>query len=587
MPRTRVSPKVAAGAAPRKRAARPRVAAVEPQNAPQGPQKRSRRPAEGDKRECGFHWRTKTCRKHGAHRCQPRVEKVKDFFSELLVHTKGTWARRPFVLEHWQLDDIMAPLFGDVIWSDEWTDYVRRYQILWLFIARKNGKSELLAGIALYLLCADGEEGAEIYGAAADKDQARKVFDVAVRMVELSPKLAEVLTVLKHVKRISHESSGSVYEVVPADAAGNLGHNPHGVVFDEIVAQRDRHLWDAFRTALGSARKQPMMCAATTAGPVSIAAFAKHEHDQMRKIEAAPEIAPHILVANYECAVTDDWQKEKNWKKANPALGTFLSLQSLRNEMAEAIADPTKINAFMAFHMNIWTQQITRCLDMIAWDTCSQGPIDESDLHGSWCYGGLDLSSTQDLTAWCLYFPNEDGPDDIIWRTWVPEGRVAYLDDRTSGEFSTWVNQGYIRVTDGEVIDYDTVLDQIYKDATDFDIVEVALDKWNATHVLSKLAENDILAYEVPQNYGGMSPPTKEFLRRVTDHGINTGGNPVARWNADALEVKQDDQENMRPVKPDRGLSGARIDLMVSSILCIAADLRPKEDDGDVNAWFA
>jgi phage terminase large subunit-like protein len=514
------------------------------------------------------------------------VQKVKDFFEELLVHTKGSWARRPFILDDWQLDRVVSPLFGDVIWSGEWSCYVRKNQILWLFVARKNGKSELLAGIALYLLCADGEEGAEIYGAAKDRDQARKVFDVAVRMVELSPQLDSQLTIVKHVKRIVHPASGSVYEVVAADAAGNLGHNPHGVIFDEIVAQPNRELWDAFRTALGSARRQPMMVAATTAGPVNTGSFAHHEHLQMRKVNATPSLEPHVLTVIFENDPKDDWQDEINWKKSNPALGSFLSLQSLRNEKLEAMTDPTKINAFMAFHMNIWTQQITRCLDMTVWDSCNIAPINESDLHGCWCYGGLDLSATSDLTALAWYFPGSDEPDTIIWRVWIPAAKVDKLNELTSGEFQQWINADLVTVMDGEVIDYDLIMRQIEKDATDFDVVEIALDKWNATHILTKLNEQDITAYEVPQNMAGMSPATKELLRRVEDGQINHGGNPVARWNADALEVKQDMDENIRPVKPDRLSSNARIDLMVAAILTIAADLRPKEgDDGVVNAW--
>ncbi|MGW1681798.1 terminase large subunit domain-containing protein [Saccharopolyspora sp. NPDC002376] len=211
------------------------------------------------------------------------------FCAELCVHTKDKWARRPFVLADWQRRNIIEPLFGEVAWDPEWESYVCRYQIGWIELARKNGKSELLAVIALHLLVGDGVEGAEIYGRAMDRGQAAKVFDVAARMVKLSPTLSARLIVKDHIKRSIDERTGSYYEVVADDAAGNLGHNPHGVVFDEVLSQRDVRLWDAMRTGMGT-RMQPMMIAGTTAGD-DPASFARSGHDECVRIMDDPDRA--------------------------------------------------------------------------------------------------------------------------------------------------------------------------------------------------------------------------------------------------------------------------------------------------------
>jgi phage terminase large subunit-like protein len=301
---------------------------------------------------CGRTFDGRTCRKRGTHFCAPRADHAVAFCHEICVHTKDRWARRPFILADWQREDIVRPLFGEVRWDDEAECYVRRFRIGWIELARKNGKSELLAFVALYMLCGDGVESAEIYGCARDTDQARLVFNVAARMVALSPVLSRRLRVIEHSARIVDEKTNSVYQVVPSDALGNLGSNPSCVIFDEVLTQPNGDFWNAMRTGMGT-RLEPLLLAATTAGD-DPSSFAKAEHDECVKIADNPDRAPHRFVYLRNLPSDADPWDEANWYHSNPALGDFLSLSSLREEALEARNDPAKENAFRQYRLNQW-----------------------------------------------------------------------------------------------------------------------------------------------------------------------------------------------------------------------------------------
>lgn len=534
---------------------------------------------------CGRVFDGKECKKRGDHRCQARVDHVSAFFSEILVHTKGRWARTAFHLHDWQLNDIIAPLFGEITWSDESEMYVRRYRIAWIEVARKNGKSEILAAIALYLLVADGEEGAEIYGCAADRDQARKVYDVAERMVHLSPLLSGRLKINKQSKRIYDLQTASYYECAAADAGGNLGHNPHGVVFDEVLTQKNADLWNAMRTGMG-ARVQPLMVAATTAGddPQS---FGKAQHDEMQKVAEDPERARHIFVYLRNLPQDADPWDEKLWKLANPALGSFLSMQSLRDEALEAKNDPSKENAFRQFRLNQWVSQSTRWMPMHLWDNCT-GDLwmtpdwGREQLAGRTAYAGFDLAAKFDLTAWALIIPGEEPSEDpahVLWRFWIPEAALARLDQFHDGRFTRWAKQGWLTVTEGSVIDYDKVIDDIAQDAAQFRIAAADCDEWSMWPVINRIAEaigldveqGEITAYK--NTYDRMSPGMTDLMGTVKRGQLRHHGNPVARFCFDQCEVRHAayDPNLVRPEKPERGRDKARIDAVPAAAMAVNA----------------
>ncbi|ACU37171.1 terminase large subunit [Actinosynnema mirum] len=526
---------------------------------------------------CGRTFDGRTCRKRGSHLCVPRADHAQAFAEEICVHTKDRWARRPFILAEWQREEIVRPLFGEVRWDDEAAHYVRRYRIAWIEIARKNGKSELLAFVALYLLVGDGVEGAEIYGAAKDRAQAAKVFDVEARMVALSPVLSKRLVVKDHVKRIVDEKTSSFYEVIAADATGNLGHNPSGVIFDEVLTQPDGRLWDALRTGMGT-RAEPLMVAATTAGDTG-SAFAKAEHDECLKIQADPARAPHRFVYIRALSRDADPFDESLWHLANPALGDFLSVQSLRDEALEARNDPSKENSWRQFRCNQWVGQSHRWMPMHLYALCVGTATDSArwlrEQHARKpAWGGLDLASKMDLTAWCVAVPDGiDGHPSLLWRFWLPEGALAFLDERNEGKFSRWVEQGWLRVTDGDVIDYESIYDDLAEDGALLRIADISYDEWSGEPARERIQKRTgAPMYPVQQTYRGMTPGMTEIMARTKARTWSHHGNPIASWCFDNVEVLHPpgDPDLLRPSKPERGKVGLRIDAVPAASMALA-----------------
>ena len=512
------------------------------------------------------------CDKTGTHLCQPRADRVVQVFDSLLVHTKGRYARAPFNLRPWQRDEIIVPIFGYVRWSEEYRRMVRLYRQVWIEIARKNGKSELMAAIALILLAFDDEWGAEIYGAAKDRDQARKVFDVAARMVELSAPLKARLQVISQAKRIVYKPTGSYYEAIPADAPGNLGHNPHGVVFDEVLTQPNGDLWGVLEEGMGT-REQPLMVAATTAGnnPVS---FAAEKHAEMADILRNPKLAPTTYVYMRNTPKEADWTDEQNWRFANPALGDFLSLDNMREEARAAKRSGRKQNSFRQFKLNQWVQQLERWLDLDVWDE-NGGLIDESALEGRECYSGLDLSNTRDLTALAHLFPPDDdeGPYRVMWRHYTPEANLERLRTATAGQVDEWIRDGWLTVTTGNVVDYERLKSDVNTDATRFGILEMGYDPWGPAPAIVQSLQDDggLTMVPVRQGFGTMNAPSKQLERLLLSNRFNHGGNPVARWQADNVTVKTDPAGN---IKPDKERSGDKIDGLVASIVALDRAMR-------------
>lgn len=497
---------------------------------------------------CGYRFDELRCSKRGSHYCRPRAEKARRFFAEVLVHTKGRFARLPFILAYWQWKHIVAPSFGMVRWSKELGRYIRQYRIVWIEIARKNGKSELLAAIALYLLIADDEEAAEIYGAAKDRDQARKVWDVAERMVRLSPELSKYLKSGKikinvQEKKIIYEPTGSYYQVITADAAGELGHNPHGIVFDEVLTQPGPELWGALSTAM-DAREQPMMWAATTAGddPNS---FAAAEHEYCLKVAADPSIDPTRLVFIRNLSEKANIWIERNWRWPNPALGQFKSLEGMRAQAKEARNNPRKENQFRQFHGNQWVKQVLRWMPMERYDATA-GMVVPEKLVGRRCIGGLYVAAYTDLVAFVLDFPGEKG-HEILCRFWVPFERLEDLNRRTEAAADVWIRQGRLEVTPGDMIDYEAIKAQILKDEATYLIEEIAFHRLGMTQLATELADTaGITMTPVSTTMAAMSPATKELERLIYDGEWQHGADPVLRWMFNNVTIRKDADQNIK-----------------------------------------
>jgi phage terminase large subunit-like protein len=431
-----------------------------------------------------------------------------------------------------------------------------------------------MAGFAIVLLCADDEEGAEVYSCARDRDQARVVFDVAERMVDLSPGLSDRLKIYRQVKRIVDRKTGSFYCVVPADAAGNLGLNPHGVLFDEILTQKNRELWDVFQTAL-SAREQPLVVAATTAGddPVGLCAL---EHDWTERVIKQPHLDRRRFGYIRNTPQDADPFSRTTWRLANPALGRFKSQRTMADQAKRAKHNPASLKAFKQFELNQWgTTEINRWMPLDAWDR-SAGFVTRERLLGRDCFGGLDLASSVDIAAFCLTFADQDGDAGeqsfaALWRFWAPAARRAELDERTGGQASVWAREGYLRLTEGDVIDYRAILQDVDTDARDFNIRELGYDRWGATGLVTDLGEAGLVMVPIGQGFASMSAPTKEWERLIRERRYAHGGNPVMRWMLDNARARADPAGN---VKLDKGKSADKIDGCIAAVMALDRALR-------------
>ena len=496
---------------------------------------------------------------------EQRAERAIRFIETYLCHTKGQFAGRPFVLRDWQRKHVRE-IFGRV--NDDGNRQIR--QVYWE-IPKKNGKSEIAAAIALTLLYTDREPGAEIYGAAADRDQASIVFNVAASMVRANRKLYARSKVIDSSKRIVVPEMGSFYRALSADVAGKHGFNVHGCIFDEVHAQKDRRLWEVLTFGAGDARRQPLTFAITTAGIPGESPVAEELHDyadQILRGVLPPD--PAFYPVLYFAPENADWTDEEVWRSCNPALGDFLNLESVRAACERAKRLPAEQNSFRRLRLNQWLKQEIRFVDMRAWDACA-GPVDLKDLKGTPCYAGLDLSTKLDVTALVLVFRDDNSVFHVVPFFWLPAENV----DRSYQEsmaYQRWANQGLITLTEGNVIDFSAVRKKLteLRDEAGIDIRQVAFDPWNAQQLAQQLMEDGFKMIEVRQTFNHLSEPTKELQSAVVDQKLRHGGHLVLRWMADCLTVRQDINGNVRPVKPERLKSSKRIDGMVALIMAMS-----------------
>lgn len=485
------------------------------------------------------------------------AERVRTFFRQFLRHSKGEWAGKAFELLEWQWQDIVAPLFG---WLRP--DGTRRYRRGYIEVPKKNGKSCLFSGLSLYLLLADREPGAEIYSAAVDRDQASIVFSEAANMAESSPHLASRLQIVRSTKRIVDHRSRSFYKALSADVPAKEGLNAHAVLIDELHAQRSRDLWDTLRYA-GASRRQPLHLSITTAG------YDRHsicweQHDYAQKVQDG--IIDDLAFFSYIKAadVEDDWTAPEVWQKANPSFGITLSAAQFAEDCQEAQQSPAKENSFRRYRLNQWTEQDIRWLSLEKWDACSAAP---GHLDGKDCYAGLDLSSTTDLSAFVLVFPDEErGRFDVLPFFWVPEEGAKQRERRDHVPYLQWIRQGFIEATPGDVIDYDMIRKRVQELGQRYRIDEIALDRWNATQLATQLAGDGFTVVPFGQGYASMNAPTKKLDELVRAGKLAHGGHPVLRWMAGNVSLETDAADNWKPSKKK---SIERIDGIVGLIMAI------------------
>lgn len=492
-------------------------------------------------------------------------------FFHLLKHSKGEWAGQFIKLEPWQ-QFIVWNAFG---WMR--ADGTRRFRTIWEEVARKNGKSTMGAGFGLKLAFADREPGAEVYSAATKRDQARIVHTEAIRMVKKNSALRKHIKVYKD--NLHMEASASKYEPLGADTDSIDGLNVHGILADEVHAWKSREMWDVLETATGS-RRQPMIVAITTAG-MDRQSVCYEKHEYTRKVLEGWKDGSFVDDSWFGIIYTidddDDWRDEGCWIKANPNLGISKKWDDMRMKAKRAERMPAAQNNFKRRELNVWVQGETKWMDMEAWRECS-GKIQALDLpeylKGRKAYGGLDLSSTSDLSAFVMVFPDENGDFDVVCRFWLPEDAIEARSQEGT-HYDEWVRAGYIQATPGNRVDYDWIFEQLEDDADTFDIKQVAFDRWGAAHVVQVLEKQGLTMVEFGQGYASMSSPMKELERLVGLKKIRHGNNPVLTWMADNVVARMDPAGN---IKPDKDKSREKIDGIVALIMALDIAFRHPEE---------
>lgn len=505
------------------------------------------------------------------------AERVLHFIG-LLRHSKGKWGRgggEKIILEGWQ-QFIVWNVFG---WKRA-SDGMRRFQTLYQEVARKNGKSTIGATLGLYLAFADGEPGAEVYSASTKRDQSRIVHKEAIRMVRKNAGLRRFIKIYKD--NLNLEQTASKYEPLGGDSDSTDGLNVHGVIADELHAWKTREMWDVLETATGS-REQPLLIAITTAG-IDRQSLCYEKHEYTRKVlegwkDGSFEDDSWFGII-YTLDDGDDWQDESVWVKSNPNLGVSKSLDDMRMKAKRAKEMHAALNNFLRRELNIWVHGDVKWMNMDAWRACggkkTAFEIAER-VQGKTCFAGLDLSSSSDITTFVMVFPDKDGYYDIVARFWLPEDAIIPRTQEGT-HYDEWVRDGYIEKTDGNVIDYDFLFEQVEQDADKYHIERVAFDRWGAARVVQVLEKQGMKMVQFGQGYASMSGPMKELERLVLAGKIRHGNNPVLTWMADNLVAHMDAAGN---IKPDKEKSREKIDGLVALIM--ALDLSMRTDVVDLN----
>lgn len=514
-----------------------------------------------------------------------------DFFPRYVCLTSGEWAGRPFHLEPWQANDIVRPLFG---WKRQ--DGTRRFRRCFVWVPRKNGKTELAAGIALLLLLGDAEEGGEVYSIATDKDQAAIVFNKAVAMVGKSPALAECLTSLK--TSIYCPELNSSFKPLAGTPKGKHGLAPHGVIGDELHEWDNGELYQFVHDGEGN-RRQPLEFLISTAGKKG--GYGEEMWNECEKILEGTLDDPETLVVVYAADDDDDWQAESTWFKANPNLGVSKKLDTMRADAKRALQSPRLENSFKAYHLNIWSEQAVRWLPLDAaddegrrfgWKYCA-GAQDwrelDSSLTGKRCYSGVDLSAISDLTALIHWFPVQDGlaKPAVLARFFKPADLLVAHSKRDKLPYDQWAMGGRpedfgkgkprpaLYATEGNVVDYAFLKKVLFDDAHRFEIAGIGADKYNATQTIIEIQQEGLPAEFVQQGFLSLSPPSKELERMVISNGFIHGNNPILNRHARVVAVETDPAGN---IKPTKSKSTERIDGIAALVNALAVAVR---DEGD------
>lgn len=529
-----------------------------------------------------------------------RVVRVLDACSRF-AHTKGRWARRPFRLDAWQVAYVAAPVFGWVreeTFDDGETCVVRVVQLALIEIPRKNGKSTLASAFALVLATADGEAGAEVYAAATSRDQARIVYNEARSMAETSVDLRGKVQPLASVLRVP--GTGAFLRVLSRVGDAAHGLNVHGAVIDELHVHKSRGLADAIITGT-IARAQPLVIVPTTADEgddTTIYAEIHNDVVALSEAQAADDLDPATYGVIFAADEDADPFAEDTWRTANPGYGRTVTNRYFQNQTKKAKRLPSYLPVVERLNLNLRRRADGQWLPLPKWDLCTgstTGLRFLEECRGATAYGGLDLGSTDDFTAYALVIPwllrweefdldgnltgnvTEVDGYRLVVRSFVPSAALEKRPKARSA-LERWAAQGWLKITPGDATDYQTVRRDFERDAEAVGLVEFAFDPWQSETLRQQLEDGGLVGWKCSQKMSAMAPPSRELEKLILGRAIDHGGNPVLRWMVRNTVAKRDDDGN---VKPDKRRSAEKIDGVVASVMAIAAAIRDRgADDG-------
>ncbi len=505
---------------------------------------------------------------------------VIDFVEKWFRHIKGAKAGEPLQLDPWQ-KFWTAVKYGWLKQGEH--GWLRRFTRAYEEVARKNGKSTWTAPQGAYLWMMDGEPGAEVYAVASTREQAMTVFRPAYenikRWCRRSAKLARSIRVFEGANQERLEMGASVFRPLASNADAQDGFNPSAVMYDELHAQKNRAQWDVLESGFG-ARLQPMLSAITTAGFI-LDGICTEQRDYLISVLKGSRHDDSWFGYVYTLDVGDDPFDEACWIKANPGLGSSKTLAYMRDMARKAAALPSARANFETKDLNIWRNDAEGWLDLAVWDK-GRRRVDTSALAGRRCYGGLDLASVRDLTAFVLVFPPDAEKGETEWIvlawTFCPAAKLdGEADD--AAQYKRWAKEGWLTVTEGDVTDYVPVRDKVLEAFACYDVQSIGFDAWNAQHLVNELSAKDVPLVEIPQNTGGMYPGAKKLEEVIYGKRLRHGGNPVLRYCAGNVALLYDTNGNFRPDKK-RSKRYGRIDPIVAMTMALsrAVAIEPPEE---------
>jgi len=498
------------------------------------------------------------------------------FIENCCVHPKGSLTGKPFILEPWQKKEVIEPLFG---WRDAGTD-LRKFTTLFLSVPRKNGKTVLCAAIGLYLLVVE-QAGTvpEIVSLATDEQQARIVFSMAATIVSKSPILQEEIKVL-HDRLRSVREPASFFKPINREGGGKHGLSPSGAICDEVAQYQPAigaKLLESIETGFAE-RENPLAMYISTCGSNYASNLFAPYWQYAKGVISGKVKDDNYLPCIYGANEDDDWTDPKVWAKANPNLGISVRSDFIKKQAEKAMQIPTFRSSFQTYHLNMWVKTDKQWLNLNVWDKGNAPPAIDSTRR---CWGGLDASSTNDLTSFVLVFePDDEGVVDVLPWFWVP--RDTFLNSPYAKFYEAWTFDSFIEPIQGAVIDLEFPRMCINSCAYKYNLQSVGLDRWGSSQLVSKLNDYDgIITVGIGMGFASMSSAVSYAERLIYSKKIRHGGHPVLRWCLDNTVISLDPAGNK---KPDKSKSSGKIDGTIALLLA----LKNMDDDligDDSSMW--